>query len=64
MTAPEAKRLEALKGENAKLKKLLAEQMCDMVVMNDPRSRSKEASVVRREAVRHPCKLDNVVGWA
>lgn len=39
MTAPEAKRLEALKGENAKLKKLLAEQMRDMVAMNDLRSK-------------------------
>ncbi len=35
MTAPEAKRLKALADENAKLKRLLAEQMLDLAAMKD-----------------------------
>ena len=35
MTAPEAMRLKALKDENAKLKRLLAEQMLDMAAMKE-----------------------------
>lgn len=35
MTVPEAKRLKALEDENAKLKKLLAEQMLDLAAMKD-----------------------------
>ena len=36
MTVSEAKRLKALEEENAKLKKLLAEQMLDMAAMREP----------------------------
>ena len=35
MTVSEAKRLKALEDENAKLKKLLAEQMLDMAAMKE-----------------------------
>ena len=35
MTVPEAKRLKALEDENARLKKLLAEQMLDLAAMKD-----------------------------
>ncbi len=35
MTVPEAKLLKILEDENAKLKKLLAEQMLDLVAMKD-----------------------------
>ena len=35
MTVSEAKRLRALEDENAKLKRLLAEQMLDMAAMKD-----------------------------
>ena len=35
MTVSEAKRLKALEDENAKLKKLLAEQMLDMAAMRE-----------------------------
>jgi len=34
-TVPEAKRLKALEDENAKLKRLLAEQMLDMAAMKE-----------------------------
>ena len=37
MTVPEAKRLKALEDENAKLKKLLAEQMLDLTAMKPRR---------------------------
>jgi len=39
MTVFEAKRLKTLEDENAKLKKLLAEQMLDMAAMKDLLSR-------------------------
>lgn len=39
MTVSEAKRLKALEDENAKLKKLLAEQMLDMAAMKELLSR-------------------------
>ena len=35
ITVSEAKQLKALEGENAKLKKLLAEQMLDMATMKE-----------------------------
>lgn len=35
MTVPEAKRLKTLEDENAKLKRLLAEQMLDMAAMKE-----------------------------
>ncbi|SNX67516.1 helix-turn-helix protein [Cereibacter ovatus] len=47
MTVSEAKRLKALEDENAKLKKLLAEQMLDMAAMKELLSKNGNA---RREA--------------
>ena len=47
MTVSEAKRLKALEDENAKLKRLLAEQMLDMAAMKDLLSKNGAA---RREA--------------
>ncbi|GAB4347115.1 MAG: hypothetical protein Kow0026_00020 [Oricola sp.] len=35
MTVPEAKRLKALEADNAKFKKLLAEQMLDLAAMKE-----------------------------
>ena len=49
MTVSDAKRLKALEDENAKLKKLLAEQMLDAAAMKELLSKSGEA---RREACR------------
>ena len=45
----EAKRLKALKDENAKRKRLLAEQMPDMAAMKDLLSKKMATSVVMRE---------------
>ena len=42
MTVSEAKRLKALEDENAKLKKLLAEQMLDMAAMKELLSKKWE----------------------
>lgn len=50
MAVPEAKRLKALEDENAKLKKLLAEQMLDMAAMKDLLSKNGDARV-KREAI-------------
>lgn len=47
MTVSEAKRLKALEDENAKLKRLLAEQMLDMAAMKELLSKNGDA---RREA--------------
>ena len=47
MTVSEGKRLKALEDENAKLKKLLAEQMLDMAAMKELLSKNGDA---RREA--------------
>lgn len=43
MTVSEAKRLKALEDENAKLKKLLAEQMLDLTAMKELISKSGDA---------------------
>lgn len=43
MTVSEAKRLKALEDENAKLKRLLAEQMLDMAAMKELLSRNGNA---------------------
>ena len=47
MTVSEAKRLKALEDENAKLKRLLAEQMLDIAAMKELLSKNGDA---RREA--------------
>jgi len=47
MAVPEAKRLKALEDENAKLNRLMAEQMLDMAAMKEMLSINSDA---RREA--------------
>ena len=53
MTVSEAKRLKALEDENAKLKKLLAEQMLDMAAMKELLQKKMVTPAVKREAVAH-----------
>ncbi|WP_139307446.1 IS3 family transposase [Rhodovulum sp. ES.010] len=53
MTVSEAKRLKALEDENAKLKKLLAEQMLDLAAMRELVFKKVVTPVVKREAVAH-----------
>ncbi|MCQ0970120.1 IS3 family transposase [Paracoccus sp. TK19116] len=53
MTVSEAKRLKALEDENAKLKKLLAEQMLDMAAMRELLPKKMVTPAVKREAVAH-----------
>ncbi|ATQ55544.1 IS3 family transposase [Paracoccus yeei] len=53
MTVSEAKRLKALEDENAKLKRLLAEQMLDMAAMKELLSKKLVTPAVKREAVAH-----------
>ncbi len=53
MTVSEAKRLKALEDENAKLKKLLAEQMSDLAAMKDLVLKKVVESAVKREAVTY-----------
>jgi putative transposase len=52
MTVSEARRLKALEDENAKLKKLLAEQMLDMAAMRELQSKMVTPAA-KREAVAH-----------
>ncbi|NVO29556.1 IS3 family transposase, partial [Donghicola sp. C2-DW-16] len=51
MTVSEAKRLKTLEDENAKLKKLLAEQMLDLAAMRELVFKKVVAPVAKREAV-------------
>lgn len=55
MDVCEPKRLKALDDENAKLKKLLAEQMLDAAELREPISRTQEkvGSAAKRAAVAH-----------
>jgi hypothetical protein len=48
MTVSEAKRLKALEDENAKQKRLLAEQMLDMAAMKEPLSKNGDARLEAR----------------
>ncbi|MGR3759256.1 IS3 family transposase [Roseobacteraceae bacterium NS-SX3] len=56
----DARRLKALEDENAKLKKLLAEQMLDNAMLKDVASRKVVTPAARREAVAHLCKAHQV----
>ena len=58
MTVSEAKRLKALEDENAKLKKLLAEQMLDMAAMRELLQKNGDA---RREA--RGCRASEGPAW-
>jgi len=53
MTAAEAKRLKALEDENAKLKKLLAEQMLDLAAMKDLVSKKWQGKPLMRHWFEH-----------
>ena len=59
MEPSDAKRLRALKDENGKLKKLLAEQMLDNAMLQDINSKMVTPAV-RREAVVHLCEAHGV----
>lgn len=61
----DARRLRALEDENAKLKKLLAEQMLDNAILRDVAAKKMVAmrarpACVRREAVAHACASHGV----
>ncbi|MGI8399967.1 IS3 family transposase [Agrobacterium deltaense] len=53
MEVSEAKRLKALEDENAKLKKLLAEQMLDTAALRELLSKKLVGPAAKREAVTH-----------
>ncbi|MEL7281169.1 MAG: IS3 family transposase [Pseudomonadota bacterium] len=53
MDVSDAKRLKELEGENAKLKKLLAEQMLDAAAMKELLSRKLVGPAAKRKAVAH-----------
>src|ERR1700752_973823 len=53
MEVSEARRLKALEDENAKLKKLLAEQMLDAAALRELLSKKWEGPVAKRAAVAH-----------
>ena len=53
MTVSAAKRLKTLKDENAKLKKLLAEQMLDIAAIEGTAVKKTLTPAVKREAVAH-----------
>jgi putative transposase len=55
----DARRLKALEDENAKLKKLLAEQMLDNAMLKDVRKKMVTPAA-RREAVAHLCTAHQV----
>lgn len=63
MTVSEAKRLKALEDENARLKRLLAEQMLDMNAMKELLSKSGDARCEAR-GCRAPEGLGRAVGTA
>ncbi|WP_430253327.1 IS3 family transposase [Neorhizobium sp. DAR64872/K0K18] len=53
MEVSEAKRLKALEDENAKLKKLLAEQMLDVAALRELLGKKMVGPAAKREAVAH-----------
>ena len=64
MEVSEAKRLRQLGDENAKLKKLLAEQMLDAAALRELLSKKMVGPVAKREAVAHLQALTGSVGAA
>ncbi|MCL5777890.1 IS3 family transposase [Limibaculum sp. FT325] len=56
----DARRLKALEDENAKLKKLLAEQMLDNAMLKDVASPKVVTPAARREVVAHLCSAHQV----
>nr|WP_234055274.1 MULTISPECIES: IS3 family transposase [unclassified Xanthobacter] len=55
MDVSDARRLKALEEENARLKKLLAEQMLDNAILKDVASKKMVTPDARRKAVAHAC---------
>ena len=60
MDVAEAKRLKQLEDENAKLKKLLAEQMLDAAALRELLAKKMVGPAVKREGVAHLKALDIV----
>ncbi|MEM9592064.1 MAG: IS3 family transposase [Pseudomonadota bacterium] len=60
LEASDARRLKALEDENAKLKKLLAEQMLDNAMLKDVASRKLVTPAAKRQAVAHLCREHEV----
>ncbi|WP_395173052.1 IS3 family transposase [Roseibium alexandrii] len=55
MDVSDARKLKALEDENAKLKRLLAEQMLDNAILKDVASRKVVTPAAKRQAVAHAC---------
>ncbi|MEM9060717.1 MAG: IS3 family transposase [Pseudomonadota bacterium] len=60
MDVSDARKLKVLEDENAKLKKLLAEQMLDNAMLKDVASRKLVTPAAKRDAVAHLCKVHEV----
>ncbi len=60
MEPSDARRLRVLEDENAKLKKLLAEQMLDNAMLRDITSKKVVTPEAKRQAVGHPCAVHGV----
>nr|WP_245454310.1 IS3 family transposase [Aquabacter cavernae] len=60
MEVSDARRLKALEEENARLKKLLAEQMLDNAILKDVASKKLVTPDARRKAVAHACAAHGV----
>ena len=56
----EARRLKVLEDENRKHKKLLAETMLDIAMLNELNSKKIVTPVVERQGVEHLCQLFEV----
>ena len=59
MDVSDARRLKALEDENARLKKLLAEQMLDNAILKDVAAKNGDADA-KRKAVVHAYKVHGV----
>ncbi|WP_394100539.1 IS3 family transposase [Xanthobacter wiegelii] len=60
MDVSDARRLKALEDENARLKKLLAEQMLDNAILKDVAAKKLVTPDARRKAVAHACAAHGV----
>lgn len=60
MDVSDARRLKALEDENAKLKKLLAEQMLDNAMLKDVNSKNMVTPAAKRKAVVYLCDQHGV----
>ena len=60
MDVSDARRLKALEDENARLKKLLAEQMLDNAILQDVAAKKMVTPDAKWKAVAHVCKVHGV----